>query len=152
MAYNSLGDLFTAIADAIRAKKGTSSTISAQNFPSQIASIETTSSATASAKPTSAYVLSFSVNGQPKVFTALATATIYNSSSTYRICLAISRSASGSVRCIGFAHNSSSRAGGYYSTTVASVAYSSGMFTITLSSSYSWQFDTDTSYTLIYTY
>ena len=37
--YTSLGGLFTAIANAIRAKKGTTDTIVADNFPSEIESI-----------------------------------------------------------------------------------------------------------------
>ena len=37
--YTSLGGLFTAIANAIRAKKGTTNTIVADNFPSEIESI-----------------------------------------------------------------------------------------------------------------
>lgn len=37
--YTSLGGLFTAIANAIRAKKGTTGTIVADNFPSEIESI-----------------------------------------------------------------------------------------------------------------
>ena len=41
MAYTNLTSLLTAIANAIRAKKGTTAQINAQNFPSEIASIET---------------------------------------------------------------------------------------------------------------
>lgn len=41
MAYTDLTSLLKAIADAIRAKKGTTAQINAQNFPSEIASIET---------------------------------------------------------------------------------------------------------------
>lgn len=41
MAYTTLNSLLTAIANAIRAKKGTTAQINAQNFPSEIASIET---------------------------------------------------------------------------------------------------------------
>ena len=41
MAYTDLTSLLKAIANAIRAKKGTTATINAQNFPSEIASIET---------------------------------------------------------------------------------------------------------------
>lgn len=41
MAYTTLNSLLTAIADAIRNKKGTTAQINAQNFPSEIASIET---------------------------------------------------------------------------------------------------------------
>lgn len=41
MAYTTLNSLLTAIADAIRSKKGTTAQINAQNFPSEIASIET---------------------------------------------------------------------------------------------------------------
>lgn len=39
--YTTLGGLFTAIANAIRAKKGTSGTIIADTFPDEIASIQT---------------------------------------------------------------------------------------------------------------
>ena len=39
--YNTLTSLLSAIANAIRAKKGTTAQINAQNFPSEIASIET---------------------------------------------------------------------------------------------------------------
>ena len=39
MAYTSLTDLFTAIANSIRTKRGTTAAISAQNFPSQINAI-----------------------------------------------------------------------------------------------------------------
>lgn len=39
MAYTTLNSLLTAIADAIRLKKGTTAQINAQNFPSEIASI-----------------------------------------------------------------------------------------------------------------
>ena len=42
MAYTDLTSLLTAIAEAIRAKKGTTAQINAQNFPSEIASISTT--------------------------------------------------------------------------------------------------------------
>lgn len=42
MAYTTLNSLLTAIADAIRNKKGTTAQINAQNFPSEIASISTT--------------------------------------------------------------------------------------------------------------
>lgn len=41
MAYTDLTSLLTAIANAIRAKKGTTAQINAQNFPSEIASIST---------------------------------------------------------------------------------------------------------------
>ena len=41
MAYTTLNSLLTAIAEAIRSKKGTTGKINAQNFPSEIASIET---------------------------------------------------------------------------------------------------------------
>lgn len=41
MAYTTLNSLLTAIAEAIRNKKGTTAQINAQNFPSEIASIET---------------------------------------------------------------------------------------------------------------
>ena len=41
MAYTDLTSLLKAIANAIRAKKGTTATINAQNFPSEIASIST---------------------------------------------------------------------------------------------------------------
>lgn len=41
MAYTDLTSLLQAIANAIRAKKGTTATINAQNFPSEIASIST---------------------------------------------------------------------------------------------------------------
>ena len=41
MAYTTLNSLLTAIANAIRNKKGTTAQINAQNFPSEIASIET---------------------------------------------------------------------------------------------------------------
>lgn len=41
MTYTTLNSLLTAIADAIRSKKGTTAQINAQNFPSEIASIET---------------------------------------------------------------------------------------------------------------
>lgn len=41
MAYTTLNSLLTAIANAIRAKKGTTAQINAQNFPSEIASIST---------------------------------------------------------------------------------------------------------------
>ncbi len=41
MAYTTLNSLLTAIANAIRSKKGTTAQINAQNFPSEIASIET---------------------------------------------------------------------------------------------------------------
>ena len=43
MAYTTLNSLLTAIANAIRAKKGTTAQINAQNFPSEIASISTSS-------------------------------------------------------------------------------------------------------------
>lgn len=43
MAYTTLNSLLTAIADAIRNKKGTTAQINAQNFPSEIASIPTSS-------------------------------------------------------------------------------------------------------------
>jgi len=39
MSYTNLADLFEAIADAIRAKKGTSALINPQDFPSEILSI-----------------------------------------------------------------------------------------------------------------
>lgn len=42
MAYTTLNSLLTAIANAIRAKKGTTAQINAQNFPSEIESISTT--------------------------------------------------------------------------------------------------------------
>lgn len=42
MAYTTLNSLLTAIAEAIRSKKGTTGKINAQNFPSEIASISTT--------------------------------------------------------------------------------------------------------------
>lgn len=42
MAYTDLTSLLKAIANAIRAKKGTTAQINAQNFPSEIASISTT--------------------------------------------------------------------------------------------------------------
>lgn len=42
MAYTTLNSLLTAIAEAIRSKKGTTAQINAQNFPSEIASISTT--------------------------------------------------------------------------------------------------------------
>lgn len=42
MAYTTLNSLLTAIAEAIRNKKGTTAQINAQNFPSEIASISTT--------------------------------------------------------------------------------------------------------------
>ena len=41
MAYTTLNSLLTAIANAIRSKKGTTAQINAQNFPSEIASIKT---------------------------------------------------------------------------------------------------------------
>lgn len=41
MAYTTLNSLLTAIAEAIRNKKGTTAQINAQNFPSEIASIST---------------------------------------------------------------------------------------------------------------
>lgn len=41
MAYTTLNSLLKAIANAIRAKKGTTATINAQNFPSEIATIST---------------------------------------------------------------------------------------------------------------
>lgn len=41
MAYTTLNSLLTAIANAIRSKKGTTAQINAQNFPSEIASIST---------------------------------------------------------------------------------------------------------------
>lgn len=41
MAYTDLTSLLKDIADAIRAKKGTTAQINAQNFPSEIASIST---------------------------------------------------------------------------------------------------------------
>lgn len=41
MAYTTLNSLLKAIAEAIRSKKGTTAQINAQNFPSEIASIET---------------------------------------------------------------------------------------------------------------
>ena len=41
MAYTTLNSLLTAIAEAIRSKKGTTARINAQNFPSEIASIST---------------------------------------------------------------------------------------------------------------
>lgn len=43
MAYTTLNSLLKAIADAIRNKKGTTAQINAQNFPSEIASIPTSS-------------------------------------------------------------------------------------------------------------
>lgn len=43
MAYTTLNSLLTAIANAIRAKKGTTAQINAQNFPSEIESISTVS-------------------------------------------------------------------------------------------------------------
>lgn len=43
MAYTTLNSLLTAIAEAIRNKKGTTAQINAQNFPSEIASISTSS-------------------------------------------------------------------------------------------------------------
>lgn len=43
MAYTTLNSLLTAIAEAIRSKKGTTAQINAQNFPSEIASISTAS-------------------------------------------------------------------------------------------------------------
>lgn len=43
MTYTTLNSLLTAIADAIRNKKGTTAQINAQNFPSEIASIPTSS-------------------------------------------------------------------------------------------------------------
>lgn len=43
MAYTTLNSLLTAIAEAIRSKKGTTGKINAQNFPSEIASISTAS-------------------------------------------------------------------------------------------------------------
>lgn len=43
MAYTTLNSLLTAIANAIRDKKGTTAQINAQNFPSEIASISTSS-------------------------------------------------------------------------------------------------------------
>ena len=42
MAYTTLNSLLTAIAEAIRNKKGTTARINAQNFPSEIESISTT--------------------------------------------------------------------------------------------------------------
>lgn len=42
MAYTTLNSLLTAIAEAIRSKKGTTAQINAQNFPSEITSISTT--------------------------------------------------------------------------------------------------------------
>ena len=41
MAYTTLNSLLTAIAEAIRNKKGTTAKINAQNFPSEIANIKT---------------------------------------------------------------------------------------------------------------
>ena len=43
MAYTTLNSLLKAIANAIRSKKGTTAQINAQNFPSEIASISTSS-------------------------------------------------------------------------------------------------------------
>lgn len=43
MAYTDLTSLLKAIANAIRSKKGTTAQINAQNFPSEIASISTSS-------------------------------------------------------------------------------------------------------------
>lgn len=40
MAYTTLNSLLTAIANAIRSKKGTTETINAQNFPTEILSIQ----------------------------------------------------------------------------------------------------------------
>lgn len=43
MTYTTLNSLLTAIANSIRSKKGTTAQINAQNFPSEIASIPTSS-------------------------------------------------------------------------------------------------------------
>lgn len=161
MAYNSLGDLFTAIADAIRAKKGTSSTISAQNFPSQIASIESANYATKSVTLGSSNAsISFpDLLGSPKFFVAILnqSSSIYTSSSNPTI-LAVYKTGTGSTKyALSMYQGSTTTKPATAARTSSYLAYSydSGTSTLTITSSRTTSTPgsfADATYTLIYTY
>lgn len=159
MAYTSLTDLFTAIADSIRAKRGTSTIISAQNFPSQINAIPTATIATKSVTPTSASTsISFSgLGGSPKVFAVIldqSTVVANSSTSSRKIAAAYKLGANGSQYAISFYHSSSgarlSRSSS--STITSSYDSSTATFTITSSSSTNPGQFLNATYTLIYAY
>jgi hypothetical protein len=65
--YANLASLFTAIADAIRAKKGTSGAIIADNFPDEIAGIEAVKYVTIGSLPVGS-IISLDINGEPRNF------------------------------------------------------------------------------------
>lgn len=85
MAYTSLSALFTDIANAIRAKLGTSAAISADDFPSQISAIATGSVqfATATVAGNDTISIDFTgLLGEPKMYVVTATTSGANLSDT----------------------------------------------------------------------
>ena len=97
MAYTSLSALFTDIANAIRAKRGTSSTISPQNFPSQISAITTNNFGNTSKTldSLSSTITFENLSGQPKFFVAIMNQSSQSSSfySSYGSILAVYKTA-----------------------------------------------------------
>lgn len=128
MAHTSLASLFSDIADAIRAKTGSSSTIVADNFPSAIAAISTGASATATqtvadyAYETS---LSFSVAGTPQKWACILTSR--GSSSGYGTFLIAALYDGSNVYTLAYAN-------GLSTSVSVSQSYSNGTLTLSTSS------------------
>ena len=158
MAYASLTDLFTAIANSIRAKRGTTAAITAQNFPSQIDAITTFQfgykDATLSSDSSS---ISFTgLSGSPKQFAVMfcqSSNSGYISSSYYRIAAVIKQTSSTTVYTLYVKPASSNNRAKLGRSTAITSSYNDGTFTLSggASTSSPGQFLTGT-YRLFYAY
>ena len=143
MAHTTLTSLFSDIADAIRAKTGSSAAIVADNFPSAIAAISTGTVATATKEVSGSgntREITFTVSGDPQAWSCMLTTAAQAYGSMYYV----------AAQYDGTTVNAWTKSGTYYSDVMTS-SYSNGTLTITIpSSNYSyWHNGT---WSLIYTY
>lgn len=149
MAHTSLTSLFSDIADAIRAKTGSSASIVADDFPTAIGNIPSLRIGTATAYPTNGTTCSFTVLGEPLLFSCAPCSGTFSSTSSTKYPLSMVYDGT-SIECAS-GHGSNSKFNCSYAGSSSTFAYSDGTLTITMSGAKFWT-TTNTLYRLVYVY
>lgn len=142
MAHTSLTSLFSDIADAIRAKTGSSATIVADNFPAAIANISagTVATATQTISGSNSLTITFSVSGEPQAWAIMLTTAGSVYGSGYYV----------AAQYDGITVNAWTKDGSFLNSGITS-SYENGALTITAAQS-NYKYWHNGTWSLIYTY
>ena len=154
--YTALPSLFSAIANAIRGKTGSSAQMVADEFPEEIAAIPGARMATATASPGSGTSLSLSfsgLQGEPKMFGVRAPANTITTSYSYRRVIFVGYDGTADMFGVSGKGPTGGSSMNLYSTgSRFSFTYNNGTLTITSSGSTTGGYFVNGNYTLMYAY